>query len=71
MAPVYKFEFLGYTFRPRLVSKEAGARCHLNLNSDAREASALGLISGHGFGRSFPFSDRMDAVNAVLECGAF
>ena len=46
-------------------------RCHLNLNSDAREVSALGLISGHGSGRSFPLCDRLDAVNAVLECGAF
>lgn len=58
-------------FDPVAIENTPIGRCHLNLNSDAREVSALGLISGHGSGRSFPLCDRLDAVNAVLECGAF
>ena len=54
MHPTFKFDFLGYTFRPRMVSKRAGgmgvsfspAASHKGAHSDPSELSGVGRCIG-------------------------
>jgi hypothetical protein len=48
-----------------------GWRFTLTLHRMPGDVWRWGLILGHGSGRSFPLCGCPDAMNAVLQCGAF